>query len=128
MEYLKVNRKYFGMDQGKLSGMPIHNLNWLYIDFSNDSSKSYFSSQSFKIAFRTYKRLCTIYVYNFALVLPNSTLSRSISPLEDFNELFKDRVLSGHFSSTQDILFKTLFIAKYIQKDFQRIFKIVLKI
>lgn len=70
---------------------------------------------------------CKVYDLSYKLNLLGFTLSRSISPLKNFDELSELPVLSNNLTFISDALAMALSIAKYTEKDLQRIFKTVLK-
>lgn len=76
---------------------------------------------------RTYRFLYKGYRPSFVLGLLCSIFSRSIFLFKDFDKLFKPQVLSEHSIFAFNTTFATLFITKYIKKNLQPIFKMVLE-
>lgn len=82
-------------------------------------------SQTFEIAARTCGRFCKSYGPISALGSPCFTPFKSTSLLGNLDKLSEPPILSGHLIPALDNLLTALFVVKYIEKDLQRIFKIV---
>lgn len=85
-------------------------------------------SHFFKIAARTCRSYFKCYDIRSVLNLPSSTLSRSISLLENLEELPEPSVLSGNPIPFLDASSLAQSITKYTKEDLQHILKMVLEV
>lgn len=81
----------------------------------------------FKIAARICECFCKIYNLSSILNLPGFTTFRFFFLLKDIDEFFKLLVLSDNPILVQNTPLTAQFLAKYIEKHLQHIFKTVLK-
>lgn len=79
------------------------------------------------MAIKICKCFYKVYNPNSVLSLSSSIFLRLISLFKDFNKFFKPLILFVYLIFILNTLFLTLSTIKYIEKNLQRIFKIVLK-